>query len=532
VLRMRRNRIVALAAVAAAGIVLAGCTPGTDEPAEDVETLWVEAIQEDPMSLNAQLTSAASTQRLSQAMLEPLIGISYDYELFPMLASEYELSDDGLELTLTIREGVTWHDGEPFTVDDVLFNFQETMPLSTYGPALVSRIASVEATGDTTVVVTLSEPYGPILETLALQMMLPQHVYEGTDYVTNPANMAPIGTGPMMFESFSSGQELVLVKNEDYWRGEVQVDKAIYPIMSDPNTRTLSLGSGEIDQAEVPPAQRSQIDGNPALEQLTKGYFPQAVVLEMNASNQYLADRDVRAAVFSAIDRQAITDVALGGLGTPAEGFFPAELTWAVDEDVNFSEDFPYDVDQINDDLDDAGYPVGADGFRFTLNVKYISNLTDTQATGEQLKSMLADVGINVVLEGVTSAVFTEQVYTQSSFDLALLRTTAGADPSLGIVRWYECNPNKTAARNPSTICDDEITAAAQGATSTTVREERAEYFSDLQQRAGELIFFAPIAWTNASFPTVNTARWDGLTEPAEDTVSTSMNWLTMTWKG
>lgn len=530
---MRTGRhTTALAAVAAAGILLAGCTSGGGEPAEDVETLWVEAIQEDPMSLNPQMTSAASVQRLGQAMLEPLIGITSDYRLQPWLADEYELSEDGLELTLHIREGVTWHDGEPFTVDDVLFNIQETFPLSTYGPALVSRIASAEATDDSTVVVTLSEPYGPILETLALQMMLPKHVYEGTDYVTNPANMAPIGTGPMKFESFSSGEELVLVKNEDYWRGEVAVDKAIYPVMSDPNTRTLSLANGEIDQAEVPPAQRSQVEGNPNLTQLTKGYFPQAVVIEMNASNPYLADPAVRAAVFSAIDKEAITEVALGGLGTPAEGFFPEELSWAVDEDVRFSEDFPYDPEQINEDLDDAGFPVGSDGFRFSLTVKYISNLSDTQAAGEQLKSMLADVGINVTLEGVTSAVFTEQVYTQSAFDVALLRTTAGADPSLGISRWYECNPNKTAARNPSTICDPEIDAAAAAAAEATSREERAEHFSDLQQRARELIFFAPIAWTNASFPTVSTARWDGVTEPAEDTLSTTMNWLTMTPKG
>ena len=530
-LRTRTTRL-AVAALAAAGLVLTGCTAGGGDPDADVETLWVEAIQEDPVSLNAQMTSTASTQRLSQAMLEPLIGISYDYQLFPMLASEYELSADGLELELTIREGVTWHDGEPFTVEDVLFNFSETLPLSTYGPAVVSRLASVEQTGDSTVLVTFTEPYGPILETLALQMMLPKHVYEGTDYVTNPANMAPIGTGPMKFESFSSGQELVLVKNADYWRGEVQVDRAIYPVMSDPNTRTLSLANGEIDQAEVPPAQRSQVEGNANLHQLTQGYFPQAVVLEMNASNEYLSDPVVRAAVFSAIDREAVARVALGGLGSAAEGFFPQELGWAIDEDVRFSRDFPYDADQINEDLDDAGYPVGGDGFRFTLDLKYISALADTQATGEQMKSMLADIGINVVLEGVTSAVFTEQVYTQSTFDLALLRTTAGADPSLGISRWYECNPDKVAARNPSTICDPEIDGAAKAAAATSDRDERAEHFSDLQQRARELIFFAPIAWTNASFPTVSTARWDGVTEPVEGTVSTGMNWLTMTWKG
>lgn len=531
-LRTARTRIAALAAIAATGVVLAGCSASPAAPAEDVETLYIEAIQEDPMNMNAQLTSTPSTQRFSYAMFDTLVGISAEYEVFPMLAKEYELSADGLTLTLTLEEDVTWHDGEPFTSDDVVFNFEEIMPLSTYGPLITSRIVSVEAPDDSTVVIELRETFGPLLETLALQFMIPKHIYEGTDYVTNPANMAPIGTGPMVFEAFNSGQDVVLVKNEDYWRGDVRVSKAIYPVMSDPNTRTLSLLNGEIDQAEIPASSQSQIAGNPDLVHLTKGYFPQSVIFEMNTLNPYLADRDVRAAIFSAIDREAITEKALSGHGVAAEGFIPPQMGWAVDEDVKFSEDFPFDPDQVNEDLDAAGFPVGADGFRFTLNLKFVSALADTVAAAEQMKSMLADVGVNVNLEGVTSAIFTEQVYTQSTFDLAILRTTAGSDPSLGIARWYECNPNKTAARNPSGICDPQIDKATAAALSAADRDGRAEAFSDMQQRARDLMFFAPIAWSSGAYPTVNTERWDGLTEPDANTASANLNWLTMTWKG
>lgn len=528
----RRSRLGLVAGVAIAALAVTGCTSGGGGADPDVETVFVEAIASDPQSLNPQLTNGASVTRLGGIMLEPLIGLTGDFELFPMLAKEWEFNDDNTELTLHLQEGVTWHDGEPFTADDVVFNFQEIMPLQTYGAPMVAAISEVEAVDDETVVVRLNREYGPLLETLSLQFILPKHVYEGTDYVTNPANFEVVGTGPLKFESFESGKELVMVKNDDYWGGDVPVDRAIFPVMPDPNTRTLALISGEIDSAEVNPAQISQIEGRPELVHLEEGNVPQAVVVEMNAQNEYLADPVVRAAVFSAIDRQAITDVAIGGLGEPAVGFFPPSLSWAVEDDIDFDEDFAYDVDAINESLDDAGYTAGADGTRFSLRITHIQELADTGAAAEQVQAMLAEIGIATSLEPVTSPIFTDQVYTQSAFDLALLRTTVSADPSLGISRWYVCNPDNLAARNPSGICDDELQAAGDGALSVIDREARAEYLRDLQLRARELIFFAPLSWTTAGFHTVNTSRWDGLTEFGVAPHPSRTEWLNLTWKG
>lgn len=532
----KRNRTMGvLATIAMLSLALTACF-GSAEGADDGESgsgsqerVYVQALGADPQSFNAQLTNGASPTAFSAQMLDTLIRISDTYELSPGLAEEWELSEDGKLLTLTLREGVTWHDGEPFTAEDVKFNLDEIVELQTFGAALAARFESVDIVDDRTVEVHLSETYGPILETLAVQYMLPAHVYEGTDYVTNPANMAPIGTGPMIFKSFQSGSEVILEKNPDYWDGEVLVDRAVYPVMSDPNSRAIALFAGEVDQAGLDPAQLSQADGRTEISQMSGGAFPQVITMMFNGVGGKLDDPELRKLVYAALDRTEITDVALGGRGTPAQTFFPPDLSWAVNDDVDFATDFPHDVDAINDALDDAGYPIGSDGSRFTLNVRYITELSEVGSTAEMAAAQLEEVGITLNLVGSASAVFTEKVYTEGDFDVAFLRSTLGSDPSNGIVRWYACNPDKLAASNPSGICDDEIMAAASAALASTDREVRGEAFRDLQDRARELMIYAPVAWYTGWLPMLNDSRWQGLDEPMPATNLTP--WTTMTLK-
>ncbi|MCP2635684.1 ABC transporter substrate-binding protein [Microbacterium sp. HD4P20] len=526
--RYARRTIGIVGALAAAALVMSGCTGGNADAAGE-EKVYVQAIGDDPMGLNAQLVSGAAASMFSAQIFDTLIRIDDAGELSPGLAEEWELSDDGLELTLHLRDGVTWHDGEPFTAEDVKFNLEEIVELQTFGAALAARIAGVEVVDETTAVVTFTEVFGPVLETLAQQFMIPKHIYEGTDYVTNEANMEPIGTGPMMFDSYESGQQVVLLKNPEYWDGEVQVDRAVYPVMTDPNSRASALFAGEVDRAELDPSQQKRVEEDSDLDLMTEGFFAQAITVMMNGLSPELTDPAVRAAVFAALDREAITDVALSGLGEPTTGFFPPSLEWALNTDVDFERDFPRDTDAINEALDEAGFPRGSDGLRFTLDVRYISELSEVAATAEMAKSQLEEVGIGLNLVGTSASVFTEKVYTTSEFDLSFLRSTVGADPSTGIVRWYACNPNRAAASNPSQICDEEIQAAADGALGTTDRAQRGEHLKDLQQRASELMFYAPLSWYYGSFPTVSSKRWEGQLDAVATT--NTVPWTTMTLK-
>ncbi|WP_158228398.1 ABC transporter substrate-binding protein [Pseudonocardia sp. MH-G8] len=522
----RTGRGRSLAALVVGVCVLSACSGGGGTQADRP---YVYAVGGDPMTLglNAQFVSAPISLLFSAQIMDPLIALSDDYELSPGLAERWEVSADGLDLTLHLRSGVTWHDGEPFTAEDVKFNFEEIVPIQTYGALLAERIESVEITDPTTVTVHLTTPFGPLLETVASQFMLPKHIYEGTDYVTNQANKEPIGTGPMMFDSYTSGQEVVLTRNPDYWGGEVQVQRGVFTVIPDANARAEALLAGEIDEALLDPSQHARVSANENTRLLEHGIFPQSVVAMFNTQTPQLSDPAVRAAIFAALDRDAIVENALTGLGTPANGFVPPEIDWAVNPEVDFDQDYPRDLDAINRTLDEAGFERGPDGTRFALKVLYITPLTEVGKTVEMAQSMLGEIGIAVEIVGTSGAVFNETVYPESDFDLAFLRTSLGPDPSLGIARWYECNEEKATAQNPSGVCDPEIDAAIAAALDTSDRAERGEALKRMQARAAELMYFAPLAWFDGAYTTISTARWqgqDGAQAPPERRA-----WMTMT---
>ncbi|TFV84128.1 hypothetical protein E4V99_03385 [Microbacterium sp. dk485] len=517
------------AALAVTGCAAAGDGGGSAE-ADDVERTYVKWVTNgDPMGigLNAQFASGNAATAFSAQILEPLIFASGTGEVSPGLATDWELSDDALTLTLNLREGVTWHDGEPFTAEDVKFNFDEIVPLAIMGAEITKRLDSVDIIDDHTVAMKMSEPLGPILETIAEQYILPKHLYEGTDFVTNEANYAGIiGTGPMQFGEYKPGSEIVLVKNPDYWGGESQVDRAYFVQMADENTRQESLFAGELDETLVAASALERVRDSPDTDFRPTGYYPGIVPMFLNTRSEYLSDPAVRRAVFAALDREAIVDTAMYGIGgKTANGFMPDAWEWAASDEVDFSADFPRDVRAINKALDEAGFPVGDDGKRFTLRLRYIQSVADLAATVDMMQSQLAEVGIGVELLGTTSQLYLEGIYTTFDYDLGVTIQNLGPEPSVGMMRWFTCNPDARKNANPTGICDPEIDEAAALALSTTDRDERAEYYRKVQERAAELMYYVPLYWNLNANPVVNTTRWTGV-EPKE--YRERLSWTTM----
>ncbi|QEW03209.1 ABC transporter substrate-binding protein [Microbacterium lushaniae] len=530
----RTKRTALVAGAAAMLLAMSACSAQNPEAdnggGDDVERVYIEAISADPTGLNPQFAGGPIPLRFGFAIIGTLVETNDQYEISPGLAKEWEVSADGLSITLHLEEDVQWHDGEPFTSEDVKFNFEEIMPLQTFGKPLTDVVTAIETPDDTTVALTLSRQYGPFMEALSQQAILPKHVYEGTDYVTNPANMAPIGTGPMMFESFTPGESVILVKNPNWWRGETQVDRAVYPVMTDVNARTMALLAGELDSAVIDPAQQDQVETNPALTLTERGVFRQTIPVSFNTQLPELATPEVRSLIFSALDRDAITELGLNGLGEPATTIFPDSLEWAQNREVDFDADFARDLEAIGEGLDEAGYPVKDDGWRFSLDLRYISALTDVAAVAEVVKSSLEDIGVQVNLLGTAEPVYLEAVYQQSDFGLMLLRNTVGADPSLGLTRWMACNPNRIPLSNPTGLCDAEVDGASAGALATMDRDERAKHFKALQARAAELVYWMPLTWSNGANYTVSSERWTGLAEGTGQTNTPA--WADMEWNG
>ncbi|GAA4415940.1 ABC transporter substrate-binding protein [Georgenia halophila] len=522
-MRGQRKFRAGIAAAAAFMITVAGCTLGDPEAAGgddgsggggdgggDGGGGTIIMSTGTVPHLNPQVVVSPSVNQVAGTMLETLVMMKDNYEVVPKLAKDWEFSEDGLSVTLHLQEGVEWHDGEPFTSEDVQFNFEEVMEYQSYGAGLVEVVDSVETPDEHTVVVHLTEQYGPFMQTLTSQYILPKHIYEGTDILTNPANRKPVGTGPFVLEAFREAEEVTVTANPDYWGGDIQPDRLVFPIMTDTNAATLALLAGELDMGGAGQGMMDQIQENPDLEVSTAGSLPQQFIFTMNTKVPELQDPEVRRLVYAAADRQQVSETVLPDNSEVPTSIFPEALAWASDPAVDYREEFAYDVDAINAGLDEAGYPRGDDGTRFTLRVHFMSPLAEVRAAAEVMKASMAQVGINLKLVGEQTNVFTEHVYTDREFDTAIVWSTLGSDPSIGLTRWWACNPEKDAAENPSGVCDEEMQASIDAAMHRTDQEERAEHFRAMQARASELMISAPIVFLLPQ-DVYNTTRWSGL---------------------
>ncbi|MDR5710574.1 ABC transporter substrate-binding protein [Nesterenkonia flava] len=509
--RSLRTRIVEVAAVlGAASLAVTSC--GGSAGGEE-EAVFVQAVGTLP-HLNPQFFVSPAVRLVGGSMMEPLVKITNDYDVVPWLAQDWELSDDGLEMTLHLQEDVQWHDGEPFTSEDVKFNLEEVIEFQYIAGKAAASIDSVEAPDEHTVVVHFNEPYGPFLQVLALQFMVPKHIYEGTDFLTHDANSAPVGTGPMVFDSFAEEEHVEVVKNENYWAGDVSIDRMIFPVFTDTTARDLALLSGELDRSDVDSSQLPEVEADPALGVNTNGTMPWHVFFNMNAQVEELSDPKVRQLVYSAIDRERIHEAAVPNNSDLAESIYPDAVDWAHSPNVNYLEDFPYDVDAINEGLDEAGYPVQSNGCRFDLELTYMATLADARSISEVIQSSMDEVGICVDLNGIETRLYMEQVYEEGNFDITVLVGTTETDPSLGITIWHECNEERVMSRNPSGICDEEIDALAEQAIRSVDQEARGQALQQLEERAAEVMISAPIVhlWGLAAF---NDAKWEGADLPA-----------------
>ncbi|NDK32572.1 ABC transporter substrate-binding protein [Nesterenkonia haasae] len=497
-----------LTTAAIAALTLSAC--GGEATSDDgEERLFVSSTGTLPM-LNPQFVTSPAVQQVGSSMLEPLVRITDEFEIVPWLAHDWEISDDGLEVTFHLEEGVQWHDGEPFTAEDVQFNFEEIMPLDSLGADFVDAIEEVQTPDDHTVILQMNEPYGALLESLSLQFLLPKHIYEGTEYLENQANSAPVGTGPLVFDEFIESDRVEVVGNENYWKEEVNVDRVIFPIMTDPNASDLAMLSGEIHQRGGIVATRVEdFEADPDIELTLRGNLPQQIVLMFNADAEELTDPAVRQLVYAAVDKEQVVETALPNTSEVPHGIFPESLDWARSQNVDFAEDFAYDVDGINEALDELGLTPGSDGYRFAMDVHYMSSLADAAAVAEVMQSSLAEVGIRVELVALETNVYTEKVYEQRDFDTAIQIATLSTDPSIGITRWYTCNPDRVAARNPSGVCDDAIDEAARSAILTAGQDDRGDHLAQLEEAASEAMITAPIVFVS-QINAYNITTWEG----------------------
>src|SRR5579859_6596913 len=367
---MLRKSFLALTVVA---IFFAGCSHKDPKiydqngPVADGDML-IESTIGDAKTLNPVLSDEQTGGDIDGLVFNGLLRFNKDLELEPCLAEKWNVSKNGKVITYYLRKGVKFHDGVEFTADDVLFTYKTyTDPTvnTPYG-ADYQYIKDVEAVNPYEIKVTYKKPFAPALSN-TFTSILPKHLLEGKDINTSDFGRHPVGTGPMKFVEWKTDQRIVLEANPDYWEGKPRVKRFVLKIIPDQAAEFLSLLRGETDalggwtSGTISPEQYSRQAETPKFTDYYNKYQCDQFVyvyLGWNLENPLFKDVRVRKALTMGIDRQAIIQNVVYGLGSVATGPFVPN-SWAYNKDIK---PLPYDPEGAQKLLKQAGWKAAKDG--------------------------------------------------------------------------------------------------------------------------------------------------------------------------
>jgi len=434
----RRSFLLSSAALALLSALPAGA-PLAQEPVSG-GSVTINIGNEPPVLVLIAHTSGQAVY-VSGKITEGLLTYDLDFNPQPQLATEWSVSDDGLSYRFKLREGVKWHDGEPFTAEDVAYSILALREHHPRGAATFSSVSEARVHGPHDVELILSQPAPFLLSALAASEspIVPKHLYEGTNPADNPHTYAPVGTGPFVFGEWVRGSHIILRRNPDYWdQPKPYLDQIIYRFIGDPAAAVAALETGEvqISTAAIPLTEidRLQQDGRFGFETRGNGYGNGISRAEFNLDNEYLANLKVRQAIAHAIDRDVLVETVYRGYAKPIYGPINPNLTRFYEPDLPTYE---YDLAKAEALLDEAGYPRGADGKRFPLIVDLQSPALTTRQTGEYVVQALNSIGIDAQLRSQDYAAAVKRVYTDRDFDLAIEGMSNLFDPTVGVQRLY-----------------------------------------------------------------------------------------------
>lgn len=499
--KLSRREFMKLSATAIAATALAGCAaPQTVQPpaATAVPSVpagplkggtAVVAIDADPDTLNLGLSTAYSVGDVCSKIYNALIWIDSDFNIKPSLAESWTISPDALVYTFKLRQGVTWHDGQPFSSADVKYTFEEI--LGKFHPrsaALIKRMKSIEAPDANTLVITLNAPYAPLLLQLNVfeAPILAKHVYDGKGEVTaNPANLSPIGTGPFKFQEMTKGASIKLVRNENYWdKGKPHLDAIVFTIIPQATNRATAMETGEADYLVnfyVPLTDAKRLMASDKLVTVRGHSFPAIYFMFINNETPALATKEARQALAFAIDRQRIINQANDGIGRPARGPFGDGFEWLLNPDVDYAKMYPRDVAKANSLLDTAGVKAGADGSRGKLRLVVSAARAPFVTAAQIIKENLKEVGFDVEVQALENAVMQQKVFKDREYDLTLQSFVSSGDPAIGYHRVYITTKPGTNNTNASGYSNPRVDELLTKAAVTPDQKERAAMYRELQ---------------------------------------------------
>ena len=409
-----------------------------------------------PDTLNPGTAVLSEAYTLFELVYDSMYQLNLDGTYSLELADSVDVSDDGLVYTYHIRDGITFHDGEPLTAEDVAFSYnlyatQEDFP---FLPVYTEFFDTVEADDSNNVIITLTDAIPNIESQLIFLYVVPEHIWgslEGAG-IAEFENEAMIGSGPFKMEEYAQNEFVRLAAVKDHYLKGPNIDEVVFQTFENQDALVQALRTGQVDMiTEMPNTAVASLRndenielviGPPLAPSVTDIIFNQTAPENcppddgLCTGHPALQDRNVRLALAHATDKQQIIDVVLLGLGAPGLTLIPDSLGVFYNDSLN---DYAYDVDMANQILDDAGYmDTDGDGIRempdgsnpLTLRMNWPSDSTNAPRMAELLAGMWSEIGIGTELQALDPDALTSICCPTFDFDVILWGWGSDPDPN------------------------------------------------------------------------------------------------------
>ena len=371
-------------------------------------------IQYEPVTLDPHVTGQANARRMLHNIVDTLVYGDGDGNLHPWLAESWEISDDGLEYTFYLRQGVTFHDGEPFNAAAVQFMWDRIMDPATASASAIAEMGPFvrsEIIDDYTIRAHLSRPSALWLRSMSSAAVAPVSP-AAVEALGDRFGRAPVGTGPFMIVEWADNQSLTVVRNPDYdWAPEVfghsgpaYLEEIEFIFIPEAQVRLGTVETGETDIIEeVPPRFVAMIDASPDFNLISTPYSGSPLHYMVNTQEFPTDDVNVRRAIMHAVDTEAITTSMYAGVVSPGNGPMSANTLGSVPG--IFRDHYAHDPESAAALLDEAGWTLGADGVRvkdgsrLQIVVNVLTDVPEYAELGQVLQAQLGEVGMEVVLK-------------------------------------------------------------------------------------------------------------------------------------
>lgn len=399
----------------------------------------VQGTIADPAILNPVLASDTASTDVTGLIFNSLLRYDKDLNLEGEVAESWKISADGKIITFTLKKGVKWHDGRLLTAHDVDFTLRTFLDpkVKTAYRSNYADVVKTKVVDDNTFKVWYRKPFAPALEKMGGMPILPKHLLKGRDInKTDDFNFRPVGSGPYKFSSWKRAESVLLQANPEYFEGRPYLNRVVYRVIPDMSVQFLELQNGGLDMMGLTP---HQYNGEANTREFNykfnkfKYTSNQYTYLGFNLKKKMFQNKHFREAIDIAINKEALVQSVLEGLGAVATGPYTPR-SWAYNPEVKART-----FDQLR-----AREMFVAAGYRYAKNGKLLKDgksveftlLTNQgnrnrEQTAIIIQSQLKEVGIKVNIRIIAWSTFLSEFVNKRKFDAVLLGWSLARDPDI-----------------------------------------------------------------------------------------------------